>query len=256
MFQNSNFYVEYQKVDIFLIKTKLVLKPLCFIGARGGSKGVFEKNIRNLNGHPLISYTIQKSIKSHLFSHVVVSTDSDKIAKISRKYGADVPYMRPKKLATSTASMLDVLIHGIKKLRILGYEFDSIVCLDATVPFIKIRDIDNSIKLLRKSNCDQVVGVYKQHLNPYFNMVEKNSNGFLEFSKKLKIRPKRRQDAPIVYQLTGLYVFNVKQLLKYSTILAPKTLPYEIDLETGLMIDHEIEFKIADLLVKNKIIHI
>jgi CMP-N-acetylneuraminic acid synthetase len=232
------------------------LKPLCFIGARGGSKGVFEKNIRKLNKHPLIHYTIKKAIKSNLFSHVIVSTDSDRIAKIAKKSGADVPYMRPKKLATSTASMLDVLIHGIKKLRKLEYEFDVIVCLDATVPFLKTKDIDRSIRLLRKHNCDQVVGVYKQHLNPYFNMVEKNSKGFLEFSKKLKTRPKRRQDAPIVYQLTGLYVFDVKQFLKYSTILSPKTLPYEIELETGLMIDHEIEFKIADLLVQHKILDI
>lgn len=230
------------------------MKPICFIGARAGSKGVPGKNIRLLAGKPLITYTIESALNSKNFSHVIVSTEDKEIAKIAKKSGAEVPFMRPKKFATSSAGMTDVILHGIKKLRELRYDFDIIVNRDCTVPFIRNKDIKGAINLFRKSKCDEVVGVYKQHLNPYFNMMELNSNGFLELSKKKGKRPKGRQDAPIVYQLNGLFVFDVDKLLKYKEPLLPKTLPYEIPVETGLMIDTEIEFKLAEIIVKNKLL--
>ena len=95
--------------------TSSYLKPICFIAARGGSKGIPRKNIRKFAGKPLIAYTIEKCINSQIFSHVIISTEDDEIAKISKKYGAEVPFMRPKKLATDQAGTSDVLLHGIKK---------------------------------------------------------------------------------------------------------------------------------------------
>ena len=92
------------------------MKPICFIGARGGSKGVPRKNIRPINGKPLIAYTIESALESGLFSSVVVSTEDKEIAKISKKYGADVPFFRPKKLANEKIDFTPVLIHGINKL--------------------------------------------------------------------------------------------------------------------------------------------
>ena len=89
------------------------LKSLCFIGARGGSKGVKNKNIRKLGDKPLIAHTIISAIESRLFENVVVSTEDPKIAKIAKKYGAEVPFIRPKKLSTDSANMIDVLTHGI-----------------------------------------------------------------------------------------------------------------------------------------------
>ena len=110
--------------------------------------------------------------------------------------------------------------------------------------------------MLKKTNCDEVVGVYKQHLNPYFNMMEINSQGYLKLSKKLRNRPIiTRQGAPIVYQLSGLWALDVKQFLKYQTIMVPKILPYEIPLETGFMIDTELEFKIAEFLADKNLIN-
>ena len=162
--------------------------------------------------------------------------------------------MRPKKLATSSVGMTDVMIHGINKLQSLGYNFDIFVNRDCTVPFIRNKDVKGAINLLKKTDCDEVVGVYRQHLNPYFNMMEIGRNGFLELSKKKGKRPKSRQEAPIVYQLNGLFVFNVNKLLSVREPILPKTLPYEIPVETGLMIDTEIEFKIAEMIVKNKIL--
>jgi len=228
------------------------MKSVCFIGARGGSKGVPRKNIKKLNDKPLIAYAIESALDSKLFDHVVVSTEDEEICKISKKYGAEVPFVRPKNLATSNSSMVDVLIHGIKKLYSLDYKFDIIVNRDCTVPFIQKKDITGVVNLFKIKKPNAVFGVYKQHLNPYFNMMETNSKGYLEISKKLKNRINRRQDAPIVYQLNGLFAFRPYKLLKYKNTFMPKILPYEIPPETGLMIDTPIEFKIAEMLIKTK----
>ena len=167
------------------------MKPICFIGARGGSQGVPCKNIKKLAGKPLIAYTIESALDSKLFKHVIVSTENNEIARISKKFGAEVPFIRPKKLATNNSSMMDVLTHGIKKLHSLDYEFDIFVSRDCTVPFIRKEDITGTVKLLQEKDCNGVFGVYRQHLNPYFNMMEVNSDGFLELSKKLIHRVKK-----------------------------------------------------------------
>ena len=229
------------------------LKSICFIGARAGSKGVRGKNIRKMGNMPLIAHTIKTSLESGIFKHVVVSTENEEIARIAKKYGAEVPFLRPKKLATDTAGMVDVMIHGINELKKQGYDFDIFVNRDCTVPFIRTVDVKGSITLLNRKKCDAVYGVYKQHFNPYFNMMEMNSSGFLKLSKKMKERPKSRQESPIVYQLNGLFVYDVEKLLKYKTAILPKSLPYEIPLESGFMIDTELEFKIAEMMFKNKI---
>jgi len=230
------------------------MKPICLIAARGGSKGVPHKNFRKLAGKPLIAYSIESALKSKIFSHVIVSTENSQIAKIAKNYGAEVPFMRPKKLAKDQTSMDDVIFHAIKELFSLGYKFDILVNRDCTVPFIRNSDISGAIKLFRKKKCDTVCCVYKQHHNPYFNMMEKKSNGFLKFSKKTKKPIFKRQDAPIVYQLNGLLVLNVNQFLKYRRVYMPKVLPFEIPPEIGWMIDTEFEFKIAESIIKNKIL--
>lgn len=226
------------------------MKPICLICARGGSKGVPNKNIRIISKKPLIAHTITSAINSKLFSHVVVSTENKNIAQISKKYGAEVPFIRPKNLALDTTPVGDVFIHAIKKLYSLGYEFEIFVNRDCTVPFIKNTDIKKTIDLLKNKKCDAVYGVYRQHLNPYFNMMEKNKEGYLRLSKKLKKRPKSRQKAPIVFQLNGLFTFDAKKFLNQGDPIMANALPHEISPESGLMIDTEIEFKIAEVLFK------
>lgn len=229
------------------------MKPICLIPARGGSKGIPKKNTRLLAKKPLIAHTIGSCLKSKLFSDVVVSTDDPEIARISKKYGARVPFMRPKELATDNASMDGVVAHAINTLHSFGYEFDVLVLRDCTVPFIRISDIRRAINLLKRAKCDVVCGVYRQHLNPYFNMMEIGSNGYLTLSKKLSGVIKIRQNAPVVYQLNGLLVINTKQFIKYKKIYMPKKIPYEIPPETGLMIDTEFEFQIADCIARKRI---
>ena len=230
------------------------MKPICFIGARGGSKGVLRKNIRKLGNKPLIAHTIESAIKSDLFQNVIVSTDDKEIAKIAKKYGAEIPFMRPKKLATDNASFDRVMLHGVKELKKQGYDFDIIVNRDCTVPFIQENDMRSAINLLKRKKCDLICAVYKQHHNPYFNMMELNSKHHLKFSKKNN-GISGRQNAPVVYQLNGLFVLDVKSLLKYKKFYMPKILPFEISPESGFMIDTEFEFQIADCIAQ-KIIKI
>ena len=229
------------------------MKPICIIPARGGSKGVPGKNIRKISKIPLIGYVIQDVLNSKIFSHVIVSTENKQIANIAKKYGAEVPFIRPNYLATDDAAMDDVLVHAVKTLYEKNYNFDTFVWRDATTPFIRNIDIKNSIKLLKKSDCLAVCGVYEQHLNPYFNMVEKNNKGFLKLSKKLKNRPISRQEAPIVYQLNGLYAYDAKKFLKLKKTDFSKSIPFEIPMETGIMIDTPFEFEIVRLILENKI---
>ncbi len=228
------------------------MKPICFIGARGGSKGLSRKNIRIIDGKPLLAHTIEKALESKYFSHTIVSTEDSEIVKISQKYGAEVPFIRPKKLSTNNASMEDTLIHGIKKLYSLGYVFKIVVLLDCTVPFLRMDDIKKAVNVLKKKNADVVCAVYKQHLNPYFNIAEISKSGHLQLCKKLKKIPENRQDAPTVYQMNGLYVFNAKNFLKKGKSIMQKMIPCEIPIETGLMIDTEFEFNIAKLILENR----
>ena len=228
------------------------MNVICIIPARGGSKGVPKKNIKKINGKPLLGYVIESALKSKIFSHVVVSTEDNEIAKIAKKFGADVPFKRPKSLASDYAPMDKVLLHAVKTLYKLDYDFDIFVWRDATTPFIRSVDIRKSIKMLKKNNASIVTGVYRQHLNPYFNIVEKNSNGFLKLCKPLKIKARSRQEAPPVFQLNGLYVYDAKKFLKLKKTDLSKTLPHEIPVETGLMIDTAFEFEITKLLIEQK----
>lgn len=230
------------------------MKPICFIGARGGSKGVPKKNIQKICGKPLIAYSIESALNSKIFSHVIVSTEDKEIASIAKKYGAEVPFLRPKKLATDNIGFAPVLYHGIKKLYSLGYDFDKIVQRDCTAPFIRIKDIQGAVELLKSKKPNAVFCVYRQHFNPYFNMLEVDSHGFLKLSKHKGERPRSRQEAPPIYQMNGLIVYYVKKFLKYNKIILPRILPYEIPPETGIMIDTELEFKLVELLIKNNLV--
>jgi len=225
------------------------MKPLCFIAAQGKAKGVKSINIKSLAGKPLISYTIDVAVNSTLFSHVIVSTEDDEIAEISEEYGAEVPFMRPKKLASGKTGMGEVLLHGIKELYSLGYDFEILVNRDCTVPFIRNRDIAGAIKLLKRKKCDSVIGTYKPNLNPYFNMMELNPTGFLQISKMKGKRPTRRQAAPTVYQVNGLFVYDTQKFLKSGDPIPTKTFPYQIPAWTAIKLDTDFEFKIAESMI-------
>ena len=232
-----------------------MMKPICIIPARAGSKSVPNKNIRLIAGKPLIYYTIKSALESKLFSHVIVSTEDKKTASIAKKYGAEVPFMRPRNLATDKTPQEQVLLHAVKKLNSLGIDFEIFVYRDCTVPFIDSSDMNGAIELLKKSDCYSTCASIKAHPNPYFGMWEPNKEGFLKISKTTDKVISRRQDAPIVYIIDGLFVFWTKKFLKTRKCLTSKMLPYEISREHSHMIDFEFDFKVAELLINSKNSH-
>ena len=232
-----------------------MMKPICIIPARAGSKSVPNKNIRLIAGKPLIYYTIKSALESKLFSHVIVSTEDKKTASIAKKYGAEVPFMRPRNLATDKTPQEQVLLHAVKKLNSLGIDFEIFVYRDCTVPFIDSSDMNGAIELLKKSDCYSTCASIKAHPNPYFGMWEPNKEGFLKISKTTDKVISRRQDAPIVYIIDGLFVFWTKKFLKTCKCLTSKMLPYEISREHSHMIDFPFDFKVAESLINSKSSH-
>ena len=227
-------------------------KPICIIPARAGSKGVSNKNIRLIAGKPLISYTIKSALESKIFSHVIVTTEDKKIAAIAKKYGAEVPFMRPKYLAADNTPMTPVILHAIEKLNSLGIFFEVFVLRDCTVPFIDASDMKGAIELLKKSGCYSIYGSVKAHPNPYFQMWELDKKGFLKISKTTNKTITRRQDAPIVYTIDGVFVFWTKKFLDIRECESGNMLPYEISKEHGHMIDSKFDFRVAELLLNHK----
>jgi CMP-N,N'-diacetyllegionaminic acid synthase len=233
---------------------------LLTIGARGGSKGFRSKNIRDLAGRPLICYTIEQALKWGKAKHVIVSTDLDKIAYVSKKCGAEVPFMRPDMLATDTAAKLPAIRHAVlESERIFGEKYEIIVDLDATAPIRTIEDLDNCLRIFINDRPDTLYSVVYAHKNPYFNMVEENDDGNYALSKKLGKTIVRRQDAPKVYSLNAsIYFYNRDYLLneKNNTCLTDNSKIYIMDDIAGIDIDREIDFKFIEFLINEGLVQL
>lgn len=227
-------------------------KILCLIPARGGSKGLPGKNIKKLLGKPLIAYTIEQAKKSKYIDRVVVSTEDIKIAGISKEYGAEVPFIRPKELALDDISTIDVLLHAIDWMeKMQGYVFDILVLLHVTTPLRSVEDVDNCIELLIEKNADNVFTVTEAHRNPYFNMVEVK-NGQVGLVKKGNFVS--RQSAPQVYDMnSSIYVWWKDILKKKKSIFLENSYTYTMPKERSVDIDDSIDFKIAEMLLKERI---
>ena len=149
------------------------MKNLCTIGMRGESKGVPNKNLRILHGKPLMAYTIEQANESGLFDHVVVSTDSKKLADIAKFYGAEAWFLRPAELATDEAPKLPAIRHAfLESEKHYGHIFDVLVDLDVTSPLRKVDDITGAYKHFKDENADILITACPARKNPYFNMVE------------------------------------------------------------------------------------
>jgi len=187
-------------------------KVLAIIPARGGSKGIPDKNIKLLNNKPLIHYSIEFARKIANDSHICVTTDSKKIARIAEQTGLKIPFLRPSELATDSIGTSEVLLHAIEFYNEKMIEFDCVVLLQPTSPFRKLENFSEAIQKY-KPTLDMVVSVHITKSNPYFTLFEEDSHGFLKRSKTLE-KIYRRQDAPTVYELNGsMYVINPKSLI-------------------------------------------
>jgi N-acylneuraminate cytidylyltransferase/CMP-N,N'-diacetyllegionaminic acid synthase len=227
-----------------------ILGTIC---ARGGSKGVKNKNIRDLAGKPLIAHTIEYFKQWEKADRVICSTDSEKIAEIAKKYGAEIPYMRPKELAADDTFKLDVLKHIVQFCEDEdGFEYDIIVDLDPTAPLRKRKYLDEAFNKFVKSNVNNLYSVTKARKNPYFNMVELDKKGYAHLCKKSDVV--RRQDAAAVYEMNAsIYIYKRDFLMKTNTLHSNKTIIYEMPDVASTDIDSETDFQYVEFLLKNEV---
>tara|TARA_B100000315_G_C14525801_1_gene563764 strand:- start:430 stop:1137 length:708 start_codon:yes stop_codon:yes gene_type:complete len=231
------------------------MKILCTICARGGSTGVKNKNIKFLNGKPLIYYTIKIAQKSKLFEDIVVSTDSEKILKISEHYGVKNFFLRPKKLSTNRAPKIPVIKHALLKAeKYYNKKYDYIIDLDATTPLRVILDIKKAFNKIIKSKSDLLISVNNTRANPYFNSIELKKNKTFKPIKNLGHKLKRRQDSPKVFDINAsIFIWKRKTLLRSDTYYVKRNSIYVMPEERSYDIDTKNDFKIVSYLMKNEL---
>jgi CMP-N,N'-diacetyllegionaminic acid synthase len=224
---------------------------LCTICARGGSKGVKNKNIKELNKKPLIAYTIEQAKASGLFEHIVVSTDSDDIANVAKQYGAEVFFKRSEEMASDTAGKLDVIKDVFKRSEeYYNRTFDYLMDLDATAPLRSVEDIINSFKQFREDNNDNLITAMPSRRSPYFNLVEQDENGKVYLSKKLDGAVVRRQDAPKSYDMNAsIYIWKRDVILNENSLFLENTGLYVMPEERSIDIDNELDFEFVEFLM-------
>jgi len=223
---------------------------LAIIPARGGSKGVENKNIKKLNGEPLISHTIKEAKKSKYISKIIVSTDSLEISDISKKYGAKVPFIRPKNLATDKSLTYDVVKHCVDFYKHQNQVFDIILLLQPTTPFRSVNQIDKAIEILSKekdfNSIVSVVDVDGNH--PHRMKIIKNGQllnyidqGFEDMSP--------RQSLPKVYIRSGsIYAIRYEAFLKEKSLVSSKCLPLVISHEESINVDTINDFNYCEFI--------
>lgn len=224
------------------------MKVLAVIPARGGSKGLPGKNIKPLNDKPLIAWSIESANASKLINKTIVSTDDSKIIDVAKKFGANIPFVRPEELSSDTATTKDVLIHALNELNNLDETYDYLVLLQPTTPFRKAGDIDKMIQIAQQSNSDMVVSVKETSSNPYYVLFEEDENGFLQKSKPSSFT--RRQDCPTVYEYNGsIYVIKVSALMAKDSLSFDKTIKYLMDEFHSVDIDSQFDLDFAEFLL-------
>ena len=224
---------------------------IAIIPARGGSKSIPRKNIKLLAGKPLIVYTIETALKCKLLDRVIVSTDDEEIAAISKKHGAEVPFIRPRELALDTTPMLPVLQHAVSYLeQNEKLHIDIVVLLQPTAPFREASDIENCIEKLKNEKADSVVTVCEVEHNPYFVMMKFQDDNLVPLLKTEK-PVTTRQDAPKVYRLNGaVYAVRRDVLMNENKILTDNTKAVIMPQERSIDLDRPLDFEFAEFLLK------
>lgn len=226
---------------------------ICLICARSGSKGIKSKNIAKIKNKNLLQITIELAKKVKEIDKIILSTDSLKIAKLGRKYGANVPFIRPKHLSKDNSSEWSVWKHAVKFCQ-KNYNFQNVIILPVVSPLRKLIDIDKSIKLFKKNKKKAVITVSESSRNPYFNMVtlDKNKNAKLVISKKKTVF--RRQDAPKVYDISTIsYILSKDLINKRKSLFDCQLVAEIIPKSRSLDIDDKFDLEIARILYGRKI---
>jgi N-acylneuraminate cytidylyltransferase len=224
------------------------MNPLIVIPARGGSKGVPGKNIKLLDGKPLILYTIDVARSFFNDDQIIVSTNSEEIRQVVSDYGLAVPFLRPRELATDTVGTYEVLLHAIDFMEAEGIKNDTLILLQPTSPFRTAEHVKEALNLYSDA-LDMVVSVKETKANPYYVLREEDENGYLVQSKTSTAI--RRQDVPKVWELNGaIYIININSLKKMQINDFTKVKKYVMDEFSSHDIDSVMDWEMAELFKK------
>ncbi|WP_208587515.1 acylneuraminate cytidylyltransferase family protein [Gracilibacillus suaedae] len=226
---------------------------LAIIPARAGSKGIPNKNIKQVSGKPLIQYTIDEAKKSKYLDRIIVSTDSSEIASISSELGAEIPFLRPKEYATDKAKTIDVLLHTINNFKQKNNHYDYVVLLQPTQPLRKFWHIDDAIQLLISNKKNSLVSINEVNEHPIFmRSIDENN---LLVPILLEDSTVRRQDLKKYYKVNGaVYINKIDDTLGYETSLNDNEVGYIMDQIYDIDIDTEedlIKFEETITKIKN-----
>ena len=225
---------------------------VAFIFARGGSKGLPGKNIRLLNGKPLIGWAIEQTKAVKSIRRIIVSTDSLEIARVSREYGAEVPFIRPPELAMDASPEWMAWRHGLSYLQETEGKLPAaMISVPSTAPLRLSLDIENCIDEFFKGSADAVISVTDPHRNPYFNMVTTNLDGTVGLVNPPQSNITRRQDAPIVFDMaTVCYVIDPEFVFRNKSVFEGRVKAVYVPPERAIDIDTLLDFQIAESLLK------
>jgi len=224
-------------------------KKIAIITARGGSKRIPGKNIKDFLGKPIIAYSIEAALKSDLFDDVMVSTDDKEIAEISKKYGANIPFLRSKETSNDFATTVEVLIEVINDYKKTGKEFEYGCCIYPTAPFINSTVLSDSFKKIIDGKSDSLIPVVR-YSYPVQRALRINGNNLLEFISG-ENKNKRSQDLEAAYHDAGqFYWFKTSRFLETKSLISNKSSFIEIPESMCQDIDNEEDWKIAELKYK------
>lgn len=225
---------------------------IAIIPARSGSKGLPNKNIRSLNGKPLIAYSIEAAKESGIFDEIFLSTDSQEYADIAVQYGANVPFLRSDNLATANASTWDCVIEAIENYQKGGKNYDIFVLLQPTSPLRTAQDIAAAVELMIAKNADSVVSVSEADHSPlWYNTLpeSKSLNGFL----RPEIMTKNRQQLPTYYRVNGaIYIVSTAYFSRTQNIYDGNSFAYIMPRRNSIDIDNLLGFSIAEYLISER----
>ena len=231
------------------------MKRICTICARGGSKEVKNKNIRELAGKPLIALSLQQARESRLFDLIAVSSDSADILDVANNCGADLVIERPVDLASDTAAKIPAIRHCVEQSEHFSTDrFDVIVDLDATSPLRLVEDIQGAVDLLERNLVSNVITATFARRSPYFNLVELGDDGVVRLSKPLEKPIVRRQDSPQCFDMNAsIYVWTRAALFECQTLFNADTRLFVMPEERSIDIDSELDFEIVELIMKKRV---
>ena len=223
-------------------------KILAVITARGGSKRLPNKNILDLAGKPLIAWTIEAGLKSKYIDKLIVSTDSKKIVEISKQFGAEVPFIRPRYLSNDIADSVSVLKHSIE---FLEEKYDYIMLLQPTSPLRTVKDIDGAIEQL-DNEFKAVISVSEENHSPLWSNILPDNLSMKNFIRD-EIKNKRSQDLPTYYRLNGaVYISEISYFYNNNGFVGQNTKAFIMSSKHSVDIDNEFDFKLCEILIRIK----